>query len=80
MTDDTTALATTAVDASRARRDEARQRPDWSLERSLGAVERTVTAVVGHTGDGFGGLPNCMRLSDCISVLTTRSTTSRASY
>lgn len=30
--------------------------PDWSLERSIGAIDRLTRAVANHVGDGVGGL------------------------
>jgi hypothetical protein len=41
---------------SRDRRDRARKNPDWSLERTIGAVSRFVRSIVGHVDDGAGGL------------------------
>lgn len=64
-------VASTALDArseaeQRAwlRRAVARTDPNWSLERAMGAAQRFVDAVAGHTADGVGGLAELNALAD----------------
>jgi hypothetical protein len=45
-----------AVDLGLTRRAAARRKADWSMERTLAAVDRFVRAVVDHIADGEGDL------------------------
>ena len=56
MTDAGTSVASTTVDASAVRRAATRANPNWSLERTMSAVERFVCAIAAHVDDGAGGL------------------------
>lgn len=66
----------TAVDFGRAAREARRANPDWSLEGSLGVIDRFARAIAAHTADGYGGLAELYavaeahrRLADVIDAM-----------
>jgi hypothetical protein len=49
-------MASTPLDAKREARAARREHPNWSLERTIRALDGFAGAVVGHVDDGVGGL------------------------
>jgi hypothetical protein len=61
---DSADVASTAVDAKRAKREARRADPDWSFDRLLGLIDRSARAIAEHTIDGYGGLAELHAIVD----------------